>query len=205
MASGLTTFIRKIRYGDPVIIVSGLPRSGTSMCMKMLDAAGIPIMQDGIREADEDNPKGYYEYERVKDLDKGGDNSWVIDARGKVVKIISFLLPHLPPGNNYKIIFMRRNIDEILASQNKMLVRRGEPTDTTSDENMKKLYSDHLIKVKSMLRYRDEMDALEILYNDVLSDPRPAAERMNEFLDDKYDVERMLSVVDPSLYRNRAQ
>jgi len=201
----LTTFIRKIRYGDPVIIVSGLPRSGTSMCMKMLDAAGIPIMQDGIREADEDNPKGYYEYERVKDLDKGGDNSWVIDARGKVVKIISFLLPHLPPGNNYKIIFMRRNIDEILASQNKMLVRRGEPTDTTSDENMKKLYSDHLIKVKSMLRYRDEMDALEILYNDVLSDPRPAAERMNEFLDDKYDVERMLSVVDPSLYRNRAQ
>ncbi len=204
MASGLTSFIRKIRFGDPVIIVSGLPRSGTSMCMKMLDAAEIPILQDGIREADEDNPKGYYEYEKVKDLDKGGDNSWISEARGKVVKIISFLLPHLPPGNNYKIVFMGRNIDEILASQNKMLVRRGEPTDTTADENMKKLYSDHLIKVKSMLRYRDEMDSIVIQYNDVLNDPRPQAERMNEFLGGRYDVERMLSVIDTSLYRNRA-
>lgn len=204
MASGLTSFIRKIRFGDPVIIVSGLPRSGTSMCMKMLDAAEIPIVQDGIREADEDNPKGYYEYEKVKDLDKGGDNSWISEARGKVVKIISFLLPHLPPENNYKIVFMGRNIDEILASQNKMLVRRGEPTDTTADEKMKKLYSDHLIKVRSMLRYRDEMDSIVIQYNDVLTDPRPQAEQMNGFLGGQYDVERMLSVVDKNLYRNRA-
>ncbi|MAE70708.1 MAG: sulfotransferase family protein [Gemmatimonadetes bacterium] len=174
------------------------------MCMKMLDAAEIPIVQDGIREADEDNPKGYYEYEKVKDLDKGGDNSWISEARGKVVKIISFLLPHLPPENNYKIVFMGRNIDEILASQNKMLVRRGEPTDTTADEKMKKLYSDHLIKVRSMLRYRDEMDSIVIQYNDVLTDPRPQAEQMNGFLGGQYDVERMLSVVDKNLYRNRA-
>ncbi len=200
----LQSLLHKIKYGDPLIIVSGLPRSGTSMAMKMLDAAGLPLVIDNIREADTDNPKGYYEFERVKDLDKGQDNSWIRDHRGKGIKIISFLLPHLPPGNNYKIVFMGRNIDEILASQNKMLVRRGEPTDTTADENMKKLYSDHLIKVKSMLRYRDEMDSIVIQYNDVLNDPRPQAERMNEFLGGRYDVERMLSVIDTSLYRNRA-
>ena len=122
---------RRIRYGEPVIIVSGLPRSGTSMAMQMLAAAGVSVVTDGVREAGEDNPKGYYEDERVKDLHKETqDGAWVREARGKAIKIISFLLKDLPETNNYKVIFMRRDLSEVLASQQKMLDRRAAKTTT---------------------------------------------------------------------------
>jgi len=112
---------------NQIIIVSGLPRSGTSMLMKMLEAGGLEILTDEIRKADTDNPKGYYEFERVKKLET--DNIWLPEAKGKVVKIISMLLQHLPLNYVYKIIFIKRDIHEVLASQKQMLVRRGEPTD----------------------------------------------------------------------------
>ncbi|NJN53987.1 MAG: sulfotransferase [Anaerolineae bacterium] len=119
------SFFKKLFKTDqPVIIVSGLPRSGTSMMMKMLEVGGIPPLTDQIRTADNDNPKGYYEFERVKQLDKG-DTAWVADAQGKVVKVISQLLRYLPADQEYRVIFMRRNMDEILASQQKMLINRG--------------------------------------------------------------------------------
>ena len=111
--------------GEPIVVVSGLPRSGTSMMMKMLEAGGIPPVTDELRTADDDNPKGYYEFERVKQMDKG-DTAWVADAQGKVVKVISALLKHLPSSHNYQVIFLRRHMSEILASQRKMLIRRGE-------------------------------------------------------------------------------
>jgi hypothetical protein len=104
--------------------MSGLPRSGTSMMMKMLDAAGLPIVTDAIRTADIDNPKGYYELERVKDLEKETDKSYIRDARGKVLKVISFLIKDLPDDNQYRIIFMRRDLNEVIASQNKMIAHR---------------------------------------------------------------------------------
>ena len=116
MASFIRGFLTKMKYGDPIIVVSGLPRSGTSMCMKMLEAGGVDVVQDGIRSADEDNPKGYFEHERVKDLDKGGDKSWVKNARGQAIKVISFLLPHLPSDNRYQVVFVRREYQEVLAS-----------------------------------------------------------------------------------------
>src|SRR6185369_5935200 len=116
---------------EPVIIVSGLPRSGTSMMMSMLVAGGIKAMTDSIRTADEDNPKGYFELEKVKELEK--DHLWLSDAAGKAIKIISALLKHLPREYPYKTIFMRREMKEILASQRQMLIRRGEATDTISD------------------------------------------------------------------------
>ena len=106
---------------DPIIVVSGLPRSGTSMMMGMLEAGGLELVVDGIRAADEDNPRGYYELERVKDLAKAEDKSWLITLQGKGVKVISLLLQHLPEAYNYKIIFMRRSIAEVLDSQSKML------------------------------------------------------------------------------------
>jgi hypothetical protein len=149
VASPLTRLYRQLRYGKPLIIVSGLPRSGTSMAMKMLDAGGFSIVSDGIREADEDNPKGYFELERVKELDKGGDKSWLREYRGQVVKIISFLLPDLPDDLNYRIIFMRRNLAEVIKSQNKMLDRRGEPVDPGSDERMMQLYERHCARSSS--------------------------------------------------------
>ena len=98
--------------GEPIIVVSGLPRSGTSMLMRMLSAGGLNLVVDGIRTADKDNPNGYFELEKVKELDKGSDTSWLADARGKGLKIISFLLPHLPDAYRYRIIFLRRSISE---------------------------------------------------------------------------------------------
>src|SRR5262245_34269287 len=119
----------------PIIIVSGLPRSGTSMMMKILEAGGLPVLTDALRTADDDNPKGYYEYERVKQLDKG-DQAWLAEAEGKVVKVISALLTQLPATHQYRVIFMQRKLAEVLASQRKMLIHRGEPTDAVDDETL---------------------------------------------------------------------
>ncbi len=119
---------------DVITIVSGLPRSGTSMMMSMLEAGGIGSVVDGIRKADDDNPKGYFEFERVKQLKK--DSSWLVEATGKVVKVISQLLRDLPPSYQYKVIFVRRNINEILASQTQMLIRRGTHDKSVNHEEM---------------------------------------------------------------------
>src|SRR5687768_1736541 len=109
---------------DVITVVSGLPRSGTSMMMKMLEAGGLEPVVDHVRKPDEDNPKGYYEFERVKALEN--DREWLPEAKGKFVKVISMLLRHLPADHRFKVIFMQRNMPEVLASQKKMLVRRGE-------------------------------------------------------------------------------
>jgi RNase adaptor protein for sRNA GlmZ degradation len=124
-----------------IVVVSGLPRSGTSMMMRMLEKANYPMLTDDIREADADNLLGYYEYEPVKNLDK--DCSWIGEAEGKVVKIVSPLLMSLPQDHEYKVIFMERDIDEILASQSKMMERRGEQN-SVNDEHMREIYSRHL-------------------------------------------------------------
>jgi len=116
---------------DTILIVSGLPRSGTSMMMKMLEAGGMAVLTDNIRTADQDNPRGYYEFERVKQIEH--DTAWLPEAQGKAVKMIAGLLKHLPADYVYKIIFMQRDMDEVLASQRQMLVRRGKPTDCASD------------------------------------------------------------------------
>ncbi len=202
MTSTVREFFRRIKYGDPIVVVSGLPRSGTSMTMKMLEAAGKPLVMDGIRAADEDNPKGYFEDERVKDLKREQDKQWLKESRGKVIKIISFLLPDLPEANRYKVLFMRRNLAEVLASQAKMLARRGE-TSETSDERMKELYEDHLRKVTHLIAHRPELETIDVPYKSVLEDPRGEAERIRRFLGEDLDVEKMVSAVDEKLYRNR--
>jgi len=189
--------------GEPIVIVSGLPRSGTSMAMKMLEAGGISTMQDGIRTADVDNPKGYYEDERVKDLHKMTDKGWVKDARGKVLKVISFLLKDLPDENDYKVIFMRREISEVLASQNKMLDHRQEKSET-EDEKMAEIYRDHLEKGDVLLKTRDNFTWIDIPYSETVKNPLDQAKRISAFLGGGMDARTMAAVVDPELYRNRA-
>ena len=188
---------------QPITIVSGLPRSGTSMMMKMLEAGGIPPLTDKLREADDDNPKGYYEFERVKKMDKG-DLDWLPDAEGKAVKIISMLLKHLPSDYEYNIIFIRRHIDEILASQRKMLVNRGEDADKMDDAQMADLFAKHVRATEQWITEQPNISVLYVHYSDILSDPQPQAEKANAFLGGKLDVEQMTAVVDPSLYRNKA-
>ena len=197
-------YLRK-KLGPPVVIVSGLPRSGTSMMMKMLTAAGLEIVSDNIRAADEDNPKGYFEYERVKELDKGGDKGWLQEHKGKVLKIISFLLKDLPDDCFYQVIFMRRDLEEVIASQNKMLDRRGEARDQAGDEKMMQLYRNHLRKVELVLEQRPNFELLDVHYRQVVDEPREQAARVAKFLGLKVEPDLVASAVDRRLYRNRQQ
>ena len=193
----------QVRYGSPVVVVSGLPRSGTSMTMKMLEAGGLELVTDGERAADEDNPKGYYEDERVKNLAETEDRAWIRQARGKGIKVISFLLKDLPVEVRYKVIFMRRDLEEVLASQKKMLERRGEESDT-DDEKMRDLWRDHLWRVSYLLKKRSGFDFIEVGYRDVLQSPESEAERIGSFVGSELDARAMAAVVDPDLYRNRS-
>ena len=196
--------LRRLRYGRPIVVVSGLPRSGTSMAMKMLDAGGLEVVTDGLREADESNPKGYFELEAVKQLDKDRDAAWLKDARGKAVKIISFLLTFLPEENDYRVIFMQRDLHEVLASQNKMLVQRSEtPGTRDEDAQMRAHYENHLAKVHRFLASRRCFSVLRVDYRSALERPREEAQRINEFLGGALNVDRMSEVGDPALYRNR--
>jgi hypothetical protein len=202
VSMALERMYRRLRFGDPIVVVSGLPRSGTSMAMRMLAAGGMPIVTDGVRAADDDNPLGYFEAERVKNLGHEHDKDWLRTARGKAIKIVSSLLEHLPESNNYAVLFLNRDLHEILASQSKMLAHRSETTDTT-DERMLKLFEQHLVRIKALLRARPCFDTCELAYRDVVHDPRVAAERMQEFLGRALDQQAMAAAVDPNLYRNR--
>jgi hypothetical protein len=186
---------------EAITIVSGLPRSGTSMMMKMLEAGGLEPLTDNIRTADEDNPKGYFEFERVKQIEH--DKAWLEDARGRVVKLISALLKHLPTSHTYKIIFMRRAMTEILASQRQMLVRRGEPTDTVPDDKMAAMFEKHVAQVESWLAAQPNIETIYVSYNEVLSDSRTHAGRINSFLGGSLNVDAMAGVVDHALYRQK--
>ena len=202
MAEGVQRIYRRFRYGRPIVVVSGLPRSGTSMAMKMLEAGGLTVVTDGLRTADEDNPRGYYEDERVKRLHKEQDKAWLREARGKVIKIISFLLKSLPPEHNYKVVFMHRNLREIVASQNKMLARLGKPNDLPDEAAAQLLGAQ--VKDATFFLKRPQFELLEMHYSETLAAARPQAERLAAFVGGGLDVGKMAAVVDEQLYRNRA-
>ena len=184
-----------------VTIVSGLPRSGTSLMMQMLSAGGIPPLTDEIRAADEDNPRGYLEFERVKQIKQ--DKTWLDDAAGKVVKMVHLLLYDLPQGRPYRVVFMRRNLDEVLASQRKMLARQGKAGAQLPDEHLCRVFEDQVKKVTSWLTTQPNVKSIEVTYHELIADPRGHAERLNEFLGGALDVDAMVGAVDPNLYRNR--
>ena len=196
---------KRFKRQQPAVItlVSGLPRSGTSMMMKVLEAGGMEIVTDNLRVADEDNPKGYYELEDVKAL-KDGDDSWIVDAPGKVVKVISSLLEYLPSGYKYRIIFMRREIAEILASQKQMLIRRGEPSDG-DDQQMAEMFQEHLKRVRVWMANQPNMDVLYVDYNKLMGTPDPEIKAVAEFLGLSDKLDAMLAVPDKKLYRQKAK
>ncbi len=182
-----------------VVIVSGLPRSGTSLMMQMLDRGGIPAMTDEIREADTDNPRGYFEFERVKQTKV--DPSWLPEARGKAVKMVSSLLYDLPDTESYRVVFMARDIHEVLESQEKMLSRLGRPAAPT--EQMKKSFAIHLDRLFQWLPQQRHLRWLQVSYNRLLADPDPEVQAISAFLDERPAIDRMLSAIDRSLYRNQ--
>jgi len=195
---------KRFRREEPAVItiVSGLPRSGTSMMMKVLQAGGLEVFTDNLRVADEDNPKGYFELEQVKAL-KDGDDAWVKDAAGKVVKVISSLLEYLPSAYKYKIVFMRRAIPEILASQKQMLIRRGEASDG-DDQKMAEMFQEHLKRVRVWLANQPNMETLYVDYNALMADPDPEIKAVAEFLGLNEKLDAMLAVPDKKLYRQKA-
>ncbi len=185
-----------------VIVVSGLPRSGTSMMMKMLAEGGLLVLTDSIRSADVDNPNGYFELEQVKQL-ADGQNEWLANADHKIVKIISALLEHLPAEHHYKILFMEREIAEILASQHKMLARRNEAS-KVSDAEMEAQFREHLKAIKYWLARQPNMEVLYVDYNRMMANPDQYCQKIADFVGLPLDVSKMRSVPNERLYRNRA-
>jgi hypothetical protein len=182
-----------------IIIVSGLPRSGTSLMMQMLDAGGLEVVTDHIRSADPDNPRGYYELERVKKIKE--DKSWLPATRGKVFKMISQLLYDLPASECYRIIFMERDFAEMLASQEKMLQRLGRQG--APPEQIRRSYTLHLERLRDWVGLQANMQTLYVSYNELVEQPHEQALRINDFLGGTLNVPAMSRAVDPSLYRQR--
>jgi hypothetical protein len=189
-----------------IAIVSGLPRSGTSLMMQMLVAGGMTPLADGERAADADNPRGYLEWERIKTLPQ--DPACIAEAEGKVVKVISKLLLALPAAHEYRIVFMERPMREVLASQAKMLERRGvatpgTPQSVAADQAIAAAFEKHLQEVYAWLEKTPQVKSLRLSYHSVLSKPAAAADQLREFLGIDLDTAAMTQAVDASLYRNR--
>jgi hypothetical protein len=186
-----------------ITIVSGLPRSGTSLMMQMLAAGGMPILSDGERRADVDNPKGYLEWERIKQLPK--EPACIAEAEGKAVKVISQLLLSLPPQHEYRIIFMQRPLAEVLASQEQMLHRRGTSGAGVDSAVITKAFQNHLFEVNAWLNGKPNVKVKRVQYHEVLREPKPVAESLAQFLEVTLNLEAMTQQVDATLYRNRAK
>jgi len=196
-------FNRPFDRQDFITVVSGLPRSGTSMMMSALKAGGLTVLTDEIRTADANNPKGYLEFERVKQLPEG-DTEWLKEARGKVVKVISPLLAYFPDKYSYKIIFMERELNEILSSQARMLERTGKQNQrSSSDEDVRISYQQHLEEVHAWLADQDWMDTLYVSYNRILRQPLEVFQKVGRFLNGRVSPKQMTQVVDENLYRER--
>ncbi len=184
-----------------ITIVSGLPRSGTSLMMQMLDAGGLPVLSDGERKADTDNPKGYLEWERIKHLPK--DPSLIAEAEGKVVKVISQLILSLPSGHDYRVIFMQRPLPEVLKSQDEMLRRRGNADSNANTSAIEDAFQRHVIEVNRWLVGKSNMQVSRVHYHRVLREPKAVAGEIATFLGVPLDIEAMVRQVDGGLYRNR--
>lgn len=185
---------------DPeIIVVSGLPRSGTSLMMQMLHGGGLEAVTDHVRTADTDNPRGYFEFERVKKIKE--DKAWLPDARGKVVKMISQLLFDLPPTERYRVVFMRRDLTETLVSQEKMLERRNR--EAAPRDEVERAFVRHLEKVRAWLAGQPNFAVLYVDYSELVANPERESQRISEFLGGQVNPQAMAAAVDPALYRNR--
>ena len=175
------------------------------MMMQMLQAGGLEILTDAVRTPDGSNPKGYFEFEAVKDLDKGTPPAWLAGARGKAVKIVSSLVRWLPESYDYQVIFMQRNLDEVILSQNTMLADRGTPQDEGKNDRIRDLYQTHVEDTLRLLRGRRCVSTLVVDYGETLARPADTARRVDRFLRGRLDVDRMAAAADPALHRNRSR
>ena len=188
-----------MKKSNQIIVVSGLPRSGTSLMMQMLKAAGIALYTDNKRTADVHNPQGYFEYQQVKNLEH--DNAWIYEARGKAVKIVSPLLFHLPQDLYYNIIFMQRDLDEIIVSQNKMLEAEHKSVIEVSRADIRKYYLKHLSAVEHRLRKSENIEYIIVSFNELFLNPVGLVGQIGRFIGAPLEIEKMVKAINPSLYR----
>ena len=184
-----------------ITIVSGLPRSGTSMMMQVLEAGGIPPVTDNVRKPDEDNPRGYYELESVKRTRQAP--SWLGEATGKAVKVVYRLVYDLPMDREYRVVFMKRSLREVIASQNAMLRRRGQAVDGDEADGLLDLFTEETERFEQWTEMQDCLSLLPVLYGDMIQRPGEQVQRINEFLGGGLNESAMAAVVDPALYRHR--
>lgn len=186
-----------------ITIVAGLPRSGTSMMMQVLHAAGIGPYTDGLRTPDEDNPRGYFEHEQAARLHEGA--KWLKEARSKVVKIVAQLLPHLPSNEQYRIVFLHRNLEEVVASQRVMLQRQGRATDPSREDELARVYGGQLVRVQEWLRRAPGVQVLAVNYAEALTQPDSTVARLASFLGEPFDRSRAAKAIEPAMRRQIAE
>jgi hypothetical protein len=184
-----------------ITVVSGLPRSGTSLMMQMLHAGGMPVLTDNLRAPDDNNPQGFLEYEKVKALKK--DNTWMGEAEGKVVKIVSHLLPSMDMKYRYRIVFMARDVEEVVRSQASMLERLGKTQAQAPTELLLAHYSKHLKEIREWLGSQPNVEVLYVNHRDAVTHTAVEVKRINDFLGGGLDTARMIAIIKPSLYRER--
>jgi hypothetical protein len=189
---------------DFITVVSGYPRSGTSMMMRILEAGGLEVLKDDeFRPPSEHNPKGFYETERTLKLGAEGETTeWLPTVVGKAIKTIAYQLQHLPPEHTYKVIFMRRKVKEILASSRKMGLVRKDIELSERDQALS--YITEFVFNEVWLMRQPNMEAIYINYNDILASPEEHLEQVRQFLGLPLDLEKMVVAVDPNLHRQRA-
>lgn len=197
--SSLLKFIQKKR--EPITVVSGLPRSGTSMMMQILDAGGLKPVTDNIRLADASNSKGYFEHEAVKALSKG-DYECLKNAQGRAIKVISSLLKHLPSDQQYKVIFMQRELDDVLDSQDKMLLSLNKPSNSQDNKKLKQLYLQHLSNISNWLAQQNHIEVLYVNYTEVLKEPNKQISLIANFLKIETDSKPMIECIDKRMCHN---
>jgi len=187
---------------DYITVVSGIPRSGTSLMMRMLEAGGIPALTDNLRQPDAHNPHGYYEYEPVKRLAQ--DSSWMESARGKSLKVIYRLLRHLPPSSEYRVIFMERDLREVFASQDDMLRTRGVENAGQKQDRLIAAFVAEVEEVRHWLAAQPNVQTMPVPYTAVIRDPAHWSDEVSRFLGGDLDTSAMAQVVEPKLYRHRS-
>jgi hypothetical protein len=206
------SIFKRWRKRAPIIIVSGLPRSGTSLMMQMLVAGGVPALTDAHRPADASNPRGYYEYEPTKRLHMG-DKDWIGQARGRVVKVISHQLKHLPENEHYHIVFMRRHIGEVVASQSDMLARLDTLPVSWDAQKLLREYEQHIIY---MTRWLEKQNHLRVIFiphaelvkgtpKQIQQHSQHIADFVGEALKTPLNAHAMQDAIDPRLYHHRAE
>jgi hypothetical protein len=186
-----------------IIIVSGLPRSGTSLMMQILHSGGIPILCDNEVLPDESNPRGYFEYSPVKNSFK--DISWIPQAHGKAVKVITQLIPCIKTDVKIKIIFMERELKEVIQSQHKMILQKNNKTSQSNlfDQKLIDTYTAQISKVEDWIQEKSQIEYIKIKYNQLINNPKYSIEQINTFLSIELNMNKIIEVIDPNLYRNK--